>query len=224
MYTLKLLNVFLKFILHISLYLFFIFLNFYFLLALFILPPLYLFLLLSQQLQDIKLTTFNIHKANDDYFYLTPSTQSTSYPHLNSTHRHSSSVSPFHVPGNREKRSLHGRCSTPSPLPASSYSRTKRHKRSVSWTATSSLPSHLSPLPTGPQSRSSVSSTDTPVGTVDYDASRSESITSFMLPLSPINNSLSEELFWIVMRVLPSKVEVYIHNRYIHIYAATQCC
>ena len=213
MYTLKLLNVLFCISLYIS---FFFFFYFYFLLALFILPPLYLFLLLSQQLQDIKLTTFNIHKANDDYFYLTPSTHSTSYPHLNSTHRHSSSVSPFHVPGNREKRSLHGRCSTPSPLPASSYSRTKRHKRSVSWTATSSLPSHLSPLPTGPQSRSSVSSTDTPVGTVDYDASRSESITSFVLPLSPINNSLSEELFWIVMRVLPSKVEVYIHNRYIY--------
>ena len=206
---------FLKFILHISLYLFFsFFISIFSLLSLFP-SPLYLFLLLSQQLQDIKLTTFNIHKANDDYFYLTPSTHSTSYPHLNSTHRHSSSVSPFHVPGNREKRSLHGRCSTPSPLPASSYSRTKRHKRSVSWTATSSLPSHLSPLPTGPQSRSSVSSADTPVGTVDYDASRSESITSFVLPLSPINNSLSEELFWIVMRVLPSKVEVYIHNRYI---------
>ena len=50
-------------------------------------------------------------------------------------------------------------------------------------------------------------------GTVDYYASRSNSTASFISPLSPINNVLSEELFWIVMRVLPSKVEVYVHKR-----------
>lgn len=145
-------------------------------------------------MQDISVAGHSIHKVNDEYFYLLPSSLTTTsvVPLL--------PISPLVTKTGR--RSV-GRCITPSPI--SSHNK-MTHRRSVSWSAAISSNVQQS-------SRSSVSSNVGSVaGTVDYDASRSNSTTSSVtLPLTPL---LPEDIFWLVLRVLPSTLELYLQSRW----------
>lgn len=159
----------------------------------------------------MKLTNYLVHKTSEDYFYLTPNfTPPPRVPSVTQHHRHSSSSPLPPPPSTLTKRFIHGRCSTPSPSPAP-LTNTRTHKRSISWSATQHNTTNpllsLSPFPLSRSSLESIPST------LDYDASRSNSVNSFAFPLSPIDRSMSEDVFWLVMRVLPSKVEVYLHNK-----------
>ena len=138
----------------------------------------------------------SIHNVDSDYFYLLPTTAVQT------------AVLPSVVaPTSNIKRHIGSRCSTPSPVSGSGHIKT--HRRCLSWTGT--VPFNIQH-----SSRSSVSSMLSSIAadTIEYDASRSNSITSstVTLPLTPIIQ-YEDVIYWLVLRVLPSTVEIYLHNR-----------
>ena len=172
----------------------------------FIHSSIYPFIHPLQHLQTMEITSYSIHKANNDYFYLTPSTSATSFPRISLN-----SVSPL-TP--LQKRHSTGRCSFPSSPPPLLSPKKRKHQRSVSWSATPK-----SPLLGHPHSRSSIGSVSSSTGLADsnYDASGSSTSSSFAFSV-PCTPSLMEDLFWLVIRVLPLRVEVYLHNRFVELY------
>ena len=149
------------------------------------------------------ITNYSIKKANNDYFYLAPSSLPTLFPRISLN-----SVSPL---TSLQKRHSTGRCSSPSSPPPLLSPKKHTHQRSVSWSATPKSPL-LGPL----HSRSSVGSMTSSTGIADsnYDASGSNTSNSFAFSV-PSTPSLMEDLFWLVIRVLPLRVEVYLHNRFV---------
>ena len=161
------------------------------------------------------MSDLSITNTDSDYYYFTL----RPLPSITTDHR---PVPP--TPPHRMRRSLdHSK----TPPPSSTLTHKRTHRRSIS----------LGPLPhTHPLSfvsgRSSVSSGG---GGSHYEASESGSSVfsrrpsdDHSLPLSPSLVSPSplslkllspKLLFWLVLRVLPNKVEIYLHHRY-----SAQCC
>ena len=169
----------------------------------FIHSSIYLFIHPLQHLQAMTITNYTINKANNDYFYLTPSSSATSFPRISLN-----SVSPL---TSLQKRHSTGRCSSPSSPPPLLSPKKRKHQRSVSWSSTP-----RSPLLGPPHSHSSMGSvsSSTGIGDSNYDASGSNTSSSFAFSV-PCTPSLMEDLFWLVIRVLPLRVEVYLHNRFV---------
>ncbi len=139
-----------------------------------------------------------VHNADNNYFYFTPGqcTQTT--------------------PPKIDPRGGAGRSSTPAPMVSKTMFQ-KRHRRSVSLTSDLShlsSPSSLHLLPLH-HKRTSISSFGSPLTEISdsmYEASASNSVASDPThPATPTN--LSDVKFWLVLRVVPRQVEVYLHTR-----------
>lgn len=152
------------------------------------------------------MSDLSITDTNSDYYYFMP----RPLPSL-SADRHA--VAAPHTPPHHMRRSL-DHSKTPPPGPPNPHKRT--HRRSISL-GPLPPPSHPLSLVSG---RSSVSSAGAGAGGSHYEASESGSSVFSRRPsdqsLPPTPPSLlvpTRLLFWLVLRVLPNKVEIYLHHR-----------
>ena len=147
------------------------------------------------------LPNLKIHKSENNYFYFTPKSVAQ---------QHCIQATPPKV---ERRRSAVGRSSTPNPLIKPVFK--KAHRRSVSLSSAASYASSPASNIPSLHLQSSYDSLKSPLEEVTdslYDASISDSNTSIMTSPSTPTGLLGVKV-WLVLRVVPRQVEVYLHSR-----------
>ena len=154
--------------------------------------------MLFQQLQVMKVPGCCIHYTSSDYFYVTPV-----------------NTSPSPLPKETSKvedRRSASSCYTPPITPLQSQPLFRGHRRSSSWSVISSQ-RHSTQSLSGQNSILNMIASQAGVEEEDdvYVTSSNSSITR----TSPVAKALSEPrfIFWLVLRVLPQNLEMYLQFR-----------
>ena len=137
---------------------------------------------------DIDIPNYYLHKSNDDYMCLLPSKR-ISFVLKNSNLFGSPTRS--------------NRFSTPSP-PRLSVAKARSHKRSISW----SVASQSNIVPFSDSSAGSNLDSRSETHSSGGSCNLEESIS--------VHNC--DPLFWLVLKVMPRQVEIYLHYRFITCY------